>query len=276
MIKTALLYSCIFFLSTSNVAFGKMRCSKDSFCLEVIDNAGIKEFYGINKKSFYITAQVELKLENMTYVDKKEHLNEVPPHSKALLFSLKQKDSNKKWNYRYKYYWNKGSFTASHPSTVRYRLPYDAHKHFKISQSCNGNFTHNKSSSQYALDFSMPEGTAVLAARAGKVVDLYEYSIIGGTSQLDYRFGNFVLIQHEDMTLGGYYHLKTMGAAVSIGQQVQAGQLIGYSGNTGYSRGPPLHFVVQRPKSGRIKESLKVTFSTDQGDVSCPPKGTLL
>ncbi len=122
----------------------------------------------------------------------------------------------------------------------------------------------------------MMEGTPILAARSGKIVDLYEYSIIGGTSQLDYRFGNYVLVQHDDFTLGGYYHLKTMGVAVSIGQQIDTGELLGYSGNTGYSSGPHLHFVVQRPLTGKVKESIKISFATNYGDVECPSKGTIL
>ena len=42
------------------------------------------------------------------------------------------------------------------------------------------------------------------------------------------------------------------GAMVRVGQNVSLGQLIGYSGNTGYSSGPHLHFCVQINSNGRL------------------------
>ena len=56
---------------------------------------------------------------------------------------------------------------------------------------------------------------------------------------------NFVRILHDDGTMALYAHLKAEAAMVRVGQQVRRGQLIGLSGNTGFTSGPHLHFVLQ-------------------------------
>jgi murein DD-endopeptidase MepM/ murein hydrolase activator NlpD len=53
-------------------------------------------------------------------------------------------------------------------------------------------------------------------------------------------------VLHDDGTLTEYVHLMQGGSAVRVGEKVAAGKLIGYSGNTGYSAGPHLHFAVVR------------------------------
>lgn len=49
---------------------------------------------------------------------------------------------------------------------------------------------------------------------------------------------------HNDGTFADYAHLKLNGSAVKEGDSVKKGQLIGYSGDTGFSSGPHLHFSV--------------------------------
>ncbi len=53
-------------------------------------------------------------------------------------------------------------------------------------------------------------------------------------------FGNYIMIDHGNGKISVYAHLS--GLIVSVGQKVQAGQVIGYVGTTGYSTGPHLHF----------------------------------
>jgi murein DD-endopeptidase MepM/ murein hydrolase activator NlpD len=60
---------------------------------------------------------------------------------------------------------------------------------------------------------------------------------------------NLITIQHKDGTLGSYIHLDYKGVLVKVGDHVERGQLIGYSGLTGFTRGPHLHFVVHKQKS---------------------------
>lgn len=82
------------------------------------------------------------------------------------------------------------------------------------------------------LDFANGCGAAIYAASSGRV-DVAWYN--GG-------YGNYVRIQHGGGIATGYAHLSHF--AVRSGQHVSAGQIIGYSGNTGASQGCHLHFEV--------------------------------
>ena len=68
------------------------------------------------------------------------------------------------------------------------------------------------------------------------------------------------MILHADQTTGEYYHLSKSGVVVSIGEKVEAGQKIAYSGNTGFSSLPHLHFAVYRAQPFGKYQSLPFTF----------------
>jgi len=106
----------------------------------------------------------------------------------------------------------------------------------------------------------MPVGTAVHAARAGVVIDLVEKHSRGGASRKYAKYANYVVVMHDDQTTGEYYHLSKDGVVVTIGESVQAGQQIGYSGNTGFSSLPHLHFAVYKAQSLGQYQSLPFTF----------------
>ncbi|MCA1640350.1 MAG: peptidoglycan DD-metalloendopeptidase family protein, partial [Acidobacteria bacterium] len=95
----------------------------------------------------------------------------------------------------------------------------------------------------YAIDFAMPIGTSIIAARDGEVVAARgEFYDNNGEDLKE----NFVFIRHADGSIGRYFHLTRDGALVKIGDKIKQGQLIGLSGNTGQSAGPHLHFDVQQ------------------------------
>lgn len=83
------------------------------------------------------------------------------------------------------------------------------------------------------VDLSAPEGTPIYASRAGKVI-VATYGTSGG---------NYVMIDHMDGTYTTMY-LHMTRYVVHVGQNVNAGELIGYCGSTGVSTGPHLHFSV--------------------------------
>ncbi|HEY1356229.1 MAG TPA: peptidoglycan DD-metalloendopeptidase family protein [Solirubrobacterales bacterium] len=86
------------------------------------------------------------------------------------------------------------------------------------------------------IDIAVPEGTPIRAADAGTVVLLQSESESGG-------YGNFTCLDHGGGLQTCYAHQSTI--AVSIGESVSQGQIIGYTGCTGHCFGPHLHFEVR-------------------------------
>jgi murein DD-endopeptidase MepM/ murein hydrolase activator NlpD len=129
---------------------------------------------------------------------------------------------------------------------VQYALPFPAGTKFTLDQGFGGKFSHNDVQNHYALDFGVAEGTPVLAARAGVVMQVEEGFRAHGT---DARFAdraNYVRVLHDDGSMAVYAHLAPASMLRMPGDRVVVGQMIGKSGNTGFSTGPHLHFCIQR------------------------------
>jgi murein DD-endopeptidase MepM/ murein hydrolase activator NlpD len=148
-------------------------------------------------------------------------------------------DTNRGWSWTYTYYSTFGSMTAQHDNSFIYSLPYSSGKSYRVSQGYNGEYSHF-GADQFAIDWRMPIGTPVHAARGGTVVGIKNDSDVGGDSSKFDWDANYVLIQHADGTLGQYVHLLKGGTKLKIGQRIETGDFIGLSGNTGHSTGPHL------------------------------------
>jgi len=85
----------------------------------------------------------------------------------------------------------------------------------------------------------------VYASKAGTVVSTRDG--MGNTYAWNLSYGNYVKIQHEGGVYTLYGHLINGSVAVSVGDTVSQGQMIGRMGNTGYSTGPHLHFEIRDP-----------------------------
>ncbi|HET9620613.1 MAG TPA: M23 family metallopeptidase [Kofleriaceae bacterium] len=134
---------------------------------------------------------------------------------------------------------------AARPDGYVYGLPYPHGLTFAVLQGFHGAFSHH-GSNEFAVDFACPIATPVVAARPGTVVAVNASARGNGTTPdfLDDHRANFVLVLHDDGTLGEYMHLAPSGALVHPGQRVRRGQQIALSGNTGFSSTPHLHFQV--------------------------------
>ena len=126
---------------------------------------------------------------------------------------------------------------------VTFHLPFKNGKTFKVWQGNDQGPSHNDDFNRYAWDFSMRVGTPVHAA-AGGVVTAVKEDTEGPTG--NGGDNNYVKIRHADGSEAQYHHLKKDGAVVKKGQIVLAGDLIAYSGNTGASDAPHLHFGVHK------------------------------
>lgn len=179
-------------------------------------------------------------------------------------FSLAPLDTNHEWQYSFTNYYKMGSSVAQ-PDEYVYSLPYAPGTSHKITQGYDGKFSH-QGSNKYAIDWQMPEGTPVCAARGGLVVKVKEDSDRGGANIKFDPFNNYVLIRHDDGTLGHYCHLQKDGVTVRPGQIVRTGDVIAHSGSTGFSSGPHLHFCVFMTRDGRERVSIPVKFRDSYGD----------
>ena len=127
-----------------------------------------------------------------------------------------------------------------------YRVPLAPDQAVRIGQGFGGGFSHDMPHSRYAVDFALPVGTTVRAARAGTVMDIERYFHRAGRDpERDGPRANYVRILHDDGSMAVYAHLDYNAVLVRPGEHVEVGQELGRSGNTGFSTGPHLHFAVQ-------------------------------
>lgn len=96
------------------------------------------------------------------------------------------------------------------------------------------------------IDLRASIGTPIKAALTGTVKGTGDSGLVRGC----YSYGRWVLIQHGNGLTTLYAHLSQIN--VSEGQSVATGEVIGYSGNTGYATGPHLHFGVYASNGVRV------------------------
>jgi murein DD-endopeptidase MepM/ murein hydrolase activator NlpD len=117
-----------------------------------------------------------------------------------------------------------------------------------LSQGIRGS-TH-QGRMEYAYDLAASIGTPVYAMRAGRVIGVQDrYPDTGGGADKISKF-NYVLMEHDGGYRSAYLHLKQGfrgQVQIKSGDTIEIGQLIGYSGNSGWSSGPHLHVELQQP-----------------------------
>lgn len=143
-----------------------------------------------------------------------------------------------------------------------YDLPYPPGTSYLMIQGYFTHFTHKR---RAALDFKMPVGSVVAAARGGVVLRIKNDGRQGGIRKSNRAHANYIVIQHADSSRAGYWHLKYNGVFVNVGDTVEKGQPIGLSGNTGYTYFPHLHFIVWEFDSDRNFTQIPTRFRTANG-----------
>lgn len=181
------------------------------------------------------------------------------------ILSLQPINAQKERSYNSNIYVRAGDINASKSKNIVYRLPFETSA--RIGQGYNGKFTHF-GLFPFAVDFSLPEGSSVLAAREGLVIAVQDKFTSGGTTSFFKDKANYVQILHKDGSIAEYAHLKHKGVLVQMGQIVKTGEKIGLSGNTGFSSAPHLHFHVLKPTEDfQNLETFPTAFETDEGIV---------
>ena len=210
-----------------------------------------------------ISIKIDLELTNMSSSNGNHKIFVVPAKTKGFLISKIQAiKPNGGGGYKTKSQANYGDSTISNPIDYNYSLPFQKGQSFIIDQGYNGTFSHQNENS---LDFTMPIGTEITAARDGVVVKVVENNDQSCANKSCASFNNYILIYHNDGTFSQYVHLKKEGALVQEGDQIKENDVIGYSGNTGWANGPHLHFMVfiqQIEKQVTLKTKFKINEGT--------------
>ena len=191
------------------------------------------------------------------------------------LLKIKATDPAKGFSFRLSYKQMIGPPINELPAEVDYFPPFPLGLQFPISQGFDNDVTHSKPPNQYAVDIVMPIGTPILAARGGTVMDM-EDDFHGAAQQERFLArSNQIRILHADGTMAVYAHLQPNSLRVRLGAKINRGQWIANSGNTGFSNGPHLHFVIQL-NAGMTLESLPFRFVTPLGSTMTPAKRMMI
>lgn len=145
-----------------------------------------------------------------------------------------------------------------------YYLPFPKGSKHLLIQAYNSKMSHQN---EISLDFKMKKGSKICAARGGVVTAVKEDSDEGGLKDEFLNKGNHIIITHPDGSETMYWHLQKDAVLVNVGDTVLQGALIGYSGNTGYSAFPHLHFQVY----DNAGKNIATRFYTKKGIVYLRP-----
>jgi hypothetical protein len=226
------------------------RSERDRFALEARNDCHVPVMFEVSFEA----------LENLRPSRELPARLSVPPHASAPVLELAVLRSDRSSSYRVASRVMIGGEPRPDPA-ARYAFPFGGEAPRKLSQGVDGAETH-RGLHRYAFDFDLPIGTPVLAAREGIVFQVQDGFGEGGTRESDER-GNMVVIWHADGTFAIYGHLRK-GVCAREGERVAAGDFLGWSGNSGYTSGPHLHFAVgvAAGDDGSI-QSLPILFAGD-------------
>jgi murein DD-endopeptidase MepM/ murein hydrolase activator NlpD len=118
------------------------------------------------------------------------------------------------------------------------------------------------------VDFGAPRGTKIFAPLGGTVRATGNTDAFPGC----YSWGKWTLIDHPNGLSTLYAHQDTI--SVTPGQTVQTGDIIGYTGNTGYSTGPHLHFTVYAKAGVSVRKFSEIKTATNCGAATTPVAAT--
>ena len=118
------------------------------------------------------------------------------------------------------------------------------------------------------VDFGTPTGSQIKAPLAGTVRATENTDAVPGC----YSWGKWTLIDHANGLATLYAHQNVI--SVVPGQRVATGEIIGYSGNTGYSTGPHLHFTVYAKDGVSVRKFNEIKAVTSCGAATTPVAAT--
>jgi murein DD-endopeptidase MepM/ murein hydrolase activator NlpD len=247
-------------------------CKDEWICVDTIDQGGNVELRAINLREYPITYTLRVRARDWIVNGPKTVTRTLAANQSEQVMVLSNAGGRGQNGYQYSLEWTVGDKDAVHDDDHLYSLPYASGKSYRIVQGYGSRFSHT-GLEEFAIDLDMPVGTPIHAARSGVVARVEESHSKGCWEDGCGKFANYVVILHSDGTTGEYYHLKKNGALIEVGDSVAQGQKIAYSGNTGHTTMPHLHFAVYRATDWGNTQSIPVRFQGADGIISRPRRG---
>lgn len=247
-------------------------CADDWLGVDEVSDGGNIGLLATNFREFPITFTLRVRSRDLVIKGPKTITETLDGKQSRMVMMFGDNGGDRKGRYRISCDWTIGDKDALHDDTQLYLLPYENGKSYRVLQGYGSHFSHT-GLEQYAVDFNMPVGTPVHAARAGVVARIVESNDIGCWEDGCGAYANFIVIVHNDGTTGEYYHLQKNGALIEVGDHIVAGQEIALSGNTGHTTMPHLHFAVYRATEWGNTQSIPVRFLSSAGIVDNPRRG---
>jgi murein DD-endopeptidase MepM/ murein hydrolase activator NlpD len=248
------------------------KLEKDIFITVQKNNDGAT-FYISTTNKFQTMITIQMKAENLRSEVSFPFTYTSIGADKIQIFTLRQINTSIPWNYNFNFHSRAVKTEAIADPKYIYDLPFDSVNSYELIQGLSGSFSHQPPM-EFSYDFKMPIGSPILAARDGIVVFCKSDSNEGGADRKYWDDANFINILHEDGTISFYCHLKKNGVLVSSGDKVKKNSLIGYSGNTGYSTAPHLHFEIHKTLDGDTRQTIPFIIRTKSGVLSELKQGT--
>lgn len=252
------------------------QCIKDLVCMELNYNEDHAVIYVKNKLNVPAGIRIEFeRLDNVTPVPRLLTRNVaegvVEAGAQKQILTLVRNNANRQGSFPFRWSFSYGDPSA-YPDEFEYRIPFGGKEKRPLTQGANGKFSHTGTSA-WSFDFGMPIGTPILAARPGRVVERTDGYTKSGISEGFLDKANAVTVLHDDGTFATYAHLDP-GSGVRQGMWVNVGEVLGFSGNTGFSTGPHLHFSVWRA-TWEGGETIPIKFHDGQPGGFLPIEGAL-
>jgi len=247
-------------------------CKDDWICVDTVNQGSNVELRARNLRDYPITYTLRIRTRDLKVDGPKTVTSTLAPNQSEQIMVLSGGAGRKDADYRYSYDWTVGDKNAVHDDDHLYSLPYTSGESYRIIQGYGSRFSHT-GLEEFAIDVDLKIGTPVHAARAGVVARVEESNSKGCWEDGCGRYANYVVILHSDGTTGEYYHLMKDGSLMEVGDSVSQGQKIGYSGNTGHTTMPHLHFAVYRATDWGNTQSIPVRFQGADGIIDRPRRG---
>ncbi len=248
------------------IAFLLIHCF--SFSQPKIDFISQKTEKGVgifanNPEYCPVSVKMTFKLTNMIATTGNQEIFVVPAKTNNYLIAELQKASdNSIYKYSYKFQSNFGDITLQEYDTAyEYDLPFEKGSSCKLWQGYFGSFSHQ---TERALDFSMPDGSNIVAARDGVVVSVVQSNTQSCPNKSCLKYNNFVNVYHSDGTFVSYCHIQFQGSKVKVGDKVKQGDVIALSGHSGFTSGSHLHFACFLPGLTE-RRTVETYFKIDDG-----------